>query len=254
MLSEKNKHPRDERIQFIEETHSYVVDGSSAGIISTTTLIHEHFPKFDATRVLRMMRNKSEKYPGMSDQQIKESWEQNGKKASGSGTKMHKMIENFYNDIKNNEEDCKLKEYTFFLDFDREVRVAKKFEPYRTEWSIFDGDIDLAGQLDMLYKREDGTFALYDWKRVKDIKTDNQYEKGLGKLKHLPHCNYYHYSLQLNVYKKILETRYDIIVSEMMLVVLHPDNDTYKLHEVFDMGMEIDYIFQHRHKDINGLL
>jgi len=251
LLSQKNVHPRDERIQFIEETHKYIVDGSSDGIISVTTLIHEHFPKFDATKVLKMMRNKHEKYPGLSDEQIKESWEKNGKQASGQGTKMHKMIENYYNDIKNDEKDCELIEYKYFLSFDSEVRQKKGFVPYRTEWSIFDGDLDLAGQLDMLYKKDDGTYALYDWKRVKEIKTDNSYEKGLGKLKHLPHCNYYHYSLQLNVYKRILEKRYDMKITEMILVVLHPDNDNYKLHEVFEMNMEIDYIFGHRHDEIN---
>ena len=251
MLSEQNKHPRDDRIHFIEETHKYLVDGSSDGIISVTTLIHEHFPKFDAMKVLKMMRNKSEKYPGMTDLEIKQSWEENGKKASGNGTKMHKMIENYYNGIENNEEDCKSKEFTYFLKYDEEVRKKKNMIPYRTEWSIFDGDLDLAGQLDMLYKKEDGTYGLYDWKRVKEIKTDNSYEKGLGRLKHLPHCNYYHYSLQLNVYKRILEKRYDLKISEMVLVVLHPDNDSYKLHEVFEMDMEIDYIFQHRHDEIN---
>ncbi len=249
LLSEKNKHIRDERIQFVEETHSYLVDGTSDGIISVTTLIHHHFPKFDADSVLKKMKNKKEKYPGMTDTEIKKSWDENGKKASASGTKTHKMIENYYNRIENDKEDEKSKEYLHFLKFDKEIREKKGFVPYRTEWSIFDGLIDLAGQLDMLYEKEDGTYALYDWKRVKDIKKENAYENGLGKLKHLPHCNYSHYSLQLNVYKRILETRYEMIVSEMCLVVLHPDNETYILEPVYEMKDEIDYVFKHREEN-----
>ena len=252
MLSLINSHERDDRISFHEDTHTYVVDGTSDGIISTTSLIHEHFPKFDALSVVKKMKNKKEKYPGLSDKQIIESWTQNGKKASGQGTKIHKMIENYYNGIKNEDNDVLLKEYQYFLTFDEEVCKKRKFVPFRTEWSIFDGSIDLAGQLDMLYKKNDGTYALYDWKRVKEIKTDNQYENGLGKLKHLPHCNYSHYSLQLNVYKRILETRYDILVSEMMLVIIHPDNESYLLKKVVELKDEIDYVFGHRKISINS--
>lgn len=247
-LSEKNKHERDERISFDEKTHTYYVDGSSDGIVSTTTLIHHHFPKFDADKVLKLMKNKSEKYPGMTDEQIKNTWASNGKNASGNGTKMHKMIENFYNGIKNDEEDEKSKEFQYFLSFNETIKDT--FEPYRTEWSVFDGLIDLAGQIDMLYKKKDGTFALYDWKRVKEIKKDNVYEKGLGKLNNLDHCNYVHYSLQLNIYKRILETRYDISVSEMALVVLHPDNNNYILEKVKDMSKYIDIIFKERKEEI----
>lgn len=250
ILSEKNKHFRDERISFDEATHTYYVDGLCEGIISTTTLIHHHFPKFDADKVLKMMKNKSEKYRGMTDQEIKNSWTNNGKIASGSGTKMHKMIENFYNQIENDKEDEKSKEFQYFLTFNEEVVKKENFEPYRTEWSVFDGLIDLAGQIDMLYKKKDGTFALYDWKRVKEIKKENNYEKGLGKLNKLDHCNYNHYSIQLNVYKRILETRYDIKVSEMVLVVLHPENDNYILEKVKDMGKYIDIIFKERKEEI----
>ena len=45
LLSQKNKHERDDRITFDENTHTYYVDGSSEGIVSVTTLIHHHFPK-----------------------------------------------------------------------------------------------------------------------------------------------------------------------------------------------------------------
>jgi len=65
-------------------------------------------------------------------------------------------------------------------------------------------------------------------------------------MRHLDHCNYSHYSLQLNVYKRILETRYDLFVSEMFLVILHPDNDSYLLEEVFEMKKEIDILFKER--------
>jgi hypothetical protein len=250
ILSEQNKHERDERISFDEKTHTYFIDGSSDGIISVTTLIHNHFPKFNSDKILKLMKNKKEKYPNMTDEQIKKQWLENGKNASENGTKLHKMIENHYNKIKNKKEDEIMKEFQHFLSFNK--TIEKKFKPYRTEWSVFDGSLDLAGQIDMLYQKMDGTYALYDWKRVKEIKKENSFEKGLGYLSDLDHCNYIHYSIQLNIYKRILETRYDIKVSEMCLVILHPDNQTYILESVNDMSNYIDIIFSERQKEINS--
>lgn len=244
ILSQKNKHERDDRISFDEKTHTYYIDGSSDGIVSVTTLIHHHFPKFDSDKVLKLMKNKKEKYPNMSDEQIKKSWADNGKIASGNGTKLHKMIENYYNNIPNNRDDEKITEFQYFLKFNESVK--DRFIPYRTEWSVFDGSLDLAGQIDMLYKKTDGTYALYDWKRIKDLKKDNVYEKGLGKLYKLDHCNYIHYSIQLNIYKRILETRYGLKVTEMCLVVLHPENDGFIVEKVNDMESFINIIFEER--------
>jgi ATP-dependent exoDNAse (exonuclease V) beta subunit len=246
MLSDIHRHERDKRISFDEPTHTYYVDGSSAGLVSTTTFIHHNFPVFDSHSILKKMKNKSEKYPGMTDKQIKESWDKNGKLASAQGTALHKMIENFYNNIE--QPTPYPKEFTYFLAFHETVK--DRLTPYRTEWSIFDGLIDLAGQLDMLYLKKDGTYALYDWKRVKEIKKENKYEKGLGSMSHLDHCNYNHYSLQLNVYKRILETRYDLVITEMFLVILHPENENYILEEVFEMRKEIDVLFTEREKSI----
>lgn len=249
LLSQINKHERDDRISFDEKTHTYYVDGSSDGIVSVTTLIHHHFPKFDCNKVLKLMKNKSEKYPNMTDEQIKKLWSENGKLASGNGTKLHKMIENYYNSIENDTNDEKMKEFQHFIRFNQ--RIKDKFIPYRTEWSIFDGSIDLAGQIDMIYRKNDGTFALYDWKRIKELKKDNGFEKGLGRLSNLDHCNYIHYSIQLNIYKRILETRYNMKISEMCLVILHPENENYILEEVKDMSKTIDIIFKEREIEIN---
>ena len=160
LLQKKNYHPRDERITFHEKTHTYEVDGSSDGIISVTTFIHSYFPHFDADRVIKKMKNKKEKYPNMTDDQIKKEWNENGKRASEQGTHMHRQIELFYNNEKNDIIDNPSIELNYFSKFNEDIVKNRCLEPFRTEWSIFDGDIDLAGQLDMLYKKDDGTFAL----------------------------------------------------------------------------------------------
>ena len=40
----------------------------------------------------------------------------------------------------------------------------------------------------------------------------------------IPDTNYWHYALQLNIYKYILEKKYNKQVTDMYLVILHPNN------------------------------
>jgi hypothetical protein len=87
----------------------------------------------------------------------------------------------------------------------------------------------LAGSIDMIYYRKsDGKYVVYDWKRSKDIKTHNDYETGYAPVDHLPNTNYWHYTLQLNVYKWFLETFYGLEVADLYLIILHPDNTNYR--------------------------
>lgn len=246
MLQSLNPHPRDARIQFVEDTHTYFIDGSSDGITSTTTFIHSFFPHFNADMVLSKMKNKSQKYPGMSDAEIKEMWSKSGQEASKLGTKLHALIESFYNREFLSDDDQKTKEFSHFLSFHNEIIEKNGYLPYRTEWSIFDESIKLAGQADMLYKRPDGTLALFDWKRIKELKLDNPWEKGYGPCSKLDHCNRVHYFIQLNIYKRLLESLYDVKVTEMKLVILHPENDFYIIHPVPELSNLVDELFKTR--------
>ena len=60
-----------------------------------------------------------------------------------------------------------------------------------------------------------------------NISQKMDFEKGFPPVEHLPNSNYWHYSLQLNIYKKILEKNYDKVIDEMYLLSLHPNNSGY---------------------------
>ena len=49
-----------------------------------------------------------------------------------------------------------------------------------------------------------------------------------------------------------MQTRYDIHVSEMFLVALHPDNESYRLIEVGDMSDYVNKIFKERYDSIRN--
>jgi hypothetical protein len=232
-LAIKNRHPRDLCIEFDEPTHRYTVNGTSAGWSSCTGFLHSFFPHFDPDGTIRKMM-KSPKWPqskyyGMSAADIKAQWSNSGKDASEAGTAMHLGIEMFHNSAEHLIDPAAKDsvEWRYFQNYWKEC--GEDLEPYRTEWEVWSEEHKLAGSIDMIYRRKsDGKFVIYDWKRSKDIKTANDFESGYPPLNHLPNCNYWHYTLQLNVYKWFLETFYGLEVAELYLIILHPDNTNYR--------------------------
>ena len=54
-LARINAHPRDERITFDEESHTYTIDGSREGWISCTQFIHGFYEEFNADATIKKM-------------------------------------------------------------------------------------------------------------------------------------------------------------------------------------------------------
>ena len=250
-LALKHRHPRDNLIHFDEPTHIYTVKGSSKGICSITTFLHQFFPHFDPDVVIpKMMKSKNwpnSKWFGMSAAAIKAAWSANGKESSEAGTAMHLGIEMVMNGAEAIVEDS-IKasiEWRYFWNYWRDD--CKIWEPWRTEWEVWDEDLKLSGSVDMIYRnKKDGTFAVYDWKRAKEIKMENTFEGGYGPVSHLPNCNYWHYTLQLNLYRWLLEKHYGVVVSEMALVVIHPNNKNFKRYKLNRLEDEIEGVIEAR--------
>lgn len=255
-LAVLNKHPRDDRISFHEETHTYTIDGSKEGWVSCTGFLHGFFEEFDADAVIsKMMTSKrwpQNKYYGMTVDEIKAQWDKNRDEASAAGTRMHLDIEHYYNaapigNLAADEwEPNPGPEWDYFQAFERKWRIPKGYEPLRTEWLVFKEDIKLAGSIDMVFQKPDGTLAIYDWKRAKEMKYENDWQSGKPPVDHLPDTNYWHYSLQLNVYRTVLEELYGATVSELALVVLHPDNSSFRVIMVNRMEDEVAAMFEAR--------
>ena len=247
-LSIKHPHPLDERIKFDEPTHTYTIDGD-AGYMSVTTWVHSHFSKFDSDKIIdKMMTGRnwsSSKYFGKSKDEIKMMWEENRDLAAKSGTELHLDIEKFYN----NETHSNISlEYQQFSNFVKDSSLT----PYRTEWTIFDKELKIAGSIDITFILPDGTLMIYDWKRSKGIIRNSPYEtySTTECITHLPDTNFWHYALQLNMYKTILERNYDKKIGKLCLVCLHPDQKTYKIFDVPELDYEISELINVRKKQI----
>lgn len=243
-LAKENPHPRDEHIEFDEPSHTYTIDGDS-DYTSVTTWNHSHFKHFDADKIIANMMNSpnwpNSKYYGQTPEEIKAGWEKNRDEAATAGTKMHLDIEKYYNGM---EVENDSKEYSQFLEYLKD----HPFKPYRTEWTVWDKELKLAGSIDMVYENPDGTLMIYDWKRSKGIVRNKQWEEysTTKEISHIPDTNFWHYALQLNTYKALLEKNYGKKVTKLCLVCLYPTQRTYKLYEVPELCEEITELFKIR--------
>jgi len=281
-LKNKYSHPRDENILFDEPTHKYtILTDIESKYTSVTTWNHSHFPHFDADDIItKMMNGKNwnpkNKYWGQTPEQIKDLWKKNGESVSGAGTDLHfdiecfmnydlspkdqpithqDLLDHYYEKYQDSAPPNESEEWGFFLEF---AKAFPDLKPYRTEWTVYNEDLKLSGSIDMVYENpEDDTLSIYDWKRAKEIAKTSGFNKYATTecINYLPDTNFWHYSLQLNTYKAILEAKYGKKIRDLYLVRLHPNNTkkTFDLIKCADLSEEIRELFEYRKEQLKQL-
>lgn len=253
----------DAHLDFDQKQHVYFLDGKKLQG-SSTGFIHSFFEHFDADAVIQKMRankqkwNPKNKYFYMTDDQIKALWSGGGSEAAQMGTRMHLLIEWFYNDLVTERQLVALKREDIdqFLEFHREVVLKKEWEPFRTELRAYSEKHLLAGSVDMIFKqKKDGRLIIVDWKRSKEIKEWSVYKKrGKPPLEHMDDCNYNHYSLQLNLYQWFLEHKTEHKIAALYLAIFHPNQTKYNLIAVPPLQHEIEQMLLCREISVNQVL
>lgn len=276
VLSVMNAHPRDQLITFYEEGHKYIIHlEPNVVYTSVTAWVKQHFEEFDADKTIQKMMLKNSwkeghKYWGLTPEQIKALWNANRDAVSGAGTDLHYEIECFHNDkrfqfVYTNKELYEMYmahrakelpqmslEWRYFIEF---IKDHPELKPYRTEWIVFNEDIRISGSIDMVYENPDGTLSIYDWKRAKQITRVNMFNRfaTTSAICHFHDTNFWHYALQLNIYKYILESKYDKTIKELFLVRLHPDAEekSYELIQLPILTNEIALLVDERIKQLS---
>jgi ATP-dependent exoDNAse (exonuclease V) beta subunit len=213
------------------------------------------FPPYNLEKVLEntiksdKMSNPNYKYYGKTKEQISEEWEKNRIEKSGAGTKTHFNIECYYNNIEVEDDSV---EFQYFKNF---LKDYPELEAYRTEWCVYYEEVKLSGSIDMVFRdKNTGEYLIYDWKRVKEIEYENSYGKTaiVDCIKEITDTNYWHYSIQLNIYRKILQDKYDMKITGLFLVVLHPNNPckTYERLDVPFLDKEIEDLWEYRKEQL----
>ncbi len=240
-----NMNFRDKRIKYYSESHVYTIDGIP--VPSVTTVISRFFTEFDAFGKASGLSTRNPLY-GLPPEEIVKIWKDKGMKAANKGTFLHEQIANYYL----GEPYIETEEFYQFLNF---VNDHKNLKPFRSEWRIFDETYNIAGTIDLLVKNENGSFDIYDWKRSKKvidpfngkaIEIDRWGNKGIGILQHIDDTSFNHYKLQQNLYRHILEKRYNLKIENMYLIVMHTDQGYSNYHKVKVpyLSTEIENILQ----------
>lgn len=207
-------------IAFEPDTHTYTVDGRV--FTSVTTLLSTWFAKFDADKVIARMNPPN-------PVELKAEWEEKGRIAAEMGTQLHASIEAYF---KGTPHPLDTVEYGYFQDF----LANNALHTFQVEWRLYHEPTLLIGTIDYVAKREDGTLDLYDWKRSSEL------TKGFGRclipeLSHIPDSKYWKYTLQLNLYRFLVEEN-GYKVNKMYIVCFHPVNSGFQKLEVQEIDVK----------------
>ena len=235
---------------FYESTHQYFYYDKPVKQ-SVTQFIEQFFEPFDKIKA-------SEKYAkkhNLSQEDVLADWEKKGNISTISGTIIHKYLEDYARGkvfdidytpatVLNIENDVRervahlLKQAKQFHD-----DTLNKLIPIQCEYTVGIEDM-LAGNIDLLcWNVKLGEFQIWDYKNLKEFTSYNKYKKkALKEFSQYDDCHLTHYSVQLNLYKNILERKLGIKIGGCYLAHFSNTGNEYKIYECFDLQNECNQI------------
>lgn len=244
-------------LKYFDEPHKYYVDNDE--YISVTTLIHKYQEKFDKDYWSKIKANQF----GLNQYEILRAWKFINNKGTMKGSIIHDYAENlFLNKIFKYPEDEIINQFGFDP-IRKEYEITKthvdlfykhslnKLIPIKTELVIRDKKIMVAGMLDMLfYNVKAKEFQIWDHKTNKNFSL-NSNRKLIDILYMLDDCDLNIYSLQLELYKRIILRNTNIKLGKSYVVWYSHNNPSYKIIETKDMSYYIDLIINDRINNLN---
>lgn len=217
-----------------EENHIYLINGKShvdLGYLSVTRFIEQFFESFNPDEIInkyydKWQENSHPKYANMSKEEIATSWVEKGKQASSRGTEMHAVFEDYVNDV---EVDNSLEELPAFLKwYEGEV-----LEPFRTEYTVYGGDEKIVGNIDFIYQNKSGDMCVVDYKRA-DVPNSFSFGKFCTGI-NLPDNKKSKNTVQLNIYKYLLEKYYGLEIIHIYNLYIKEDKCEFVEQKIIDM-------------------
>lgn len=239
---------QDDNLSFEPHEHVYLYGGHTQ-LRAVSNIIDDFFEPFDSLGLSERVAIRD----GLEQCEVLEDWDCKGLESREIGTFLHAQIEAYLTgkdiitstkfiycgEYININKDVSIQtELTYFKSFLKENMLT----PFRSEWHICDTNLGIAGTIDLL-SRNGSDYDIYDWKRSRKASPDETiWRFGKNGLEHIPDINFYHYALQQNLYRYILEKNYGINVSNMYIVVFHSQFDNYLKYQIPKMDMEIQVI------------
>lgn len=240
-------------VTFFDVPHKYFLDGKE--LISVTTLIHKYQEDFKEDFWAEIKGRKHDLKPS----QVKRAWRFINKKGTIKGSGIHDYAENKF---LNKEFEYPLQKILNVFGFDPvlpEYLISKKHVdkfyddvhgkliPIKTEYVVYDRESLIGGMLDMLfYNVKVGEFQIWDWKTNKDFSREEKGRHLLEDLYMIEDCDLEVYSLQLSLYKYIIEKNTGIKLGKSYIVWFSHKNSTYEIIETKDRSAYAELIVNNR--------
>ena len=204
-------------ISLEKDEHVYTLDKSDIKFTSVTSFIAEFFEEFDSVKIATKLVTKIPKYGAFTVEELINKW----KAAADHGTKVHDEIEEY---ILNKSQPKEIKAIHGINWLEKHLDTGKHI--VYTEKIIYSEELKLAGSVDLIIKNtETNEYTIIDWKTNEKI-TTSSYKNQMGThsiTSDIEHCKYSIYSLQLSLYRYILEKYYGLNIIRQLIVHLKED-------------------------------
>lgn len=214
-----------DHIKFRESDHSYHVAKDKKYTGATTFLKCVKEP-FDEAKWLPIKA----RHNGIKPWEMKQQWKKKADDSIIKGKAVHYYLEMLWN---NKIVDCPSKSARqFYMDYKDKVTLL------RSEFLLCDDDIEVASQIDALFVDREGRVIIADYKTNGDFTMESKY-KLLSPCQDLMACKYHEYSLQVSLYKHMLN-KAGMTVDDMWIIWIHDTG--YEVIKALDLTTHIHKI------------
>lgn len=267
-------------IKFYEAPHAYFMGDEQ--MISVTTLLGRFRSEFEYDKLLGLSAQKAIRERvgvGQEDldeikEELAEEWVFENRHACYEGTTVHSYAENllaskiFEPNISGFEYDevrgADKKHYSGIVsysqiedtcavmkshvdDFYNDYIMSGKLIPIKSEMILGNTELKISGMADQLfYNTETETLQIWDWKTNKEFRRTSEYgQMLLHCLNHLEECQMNEYSVQLHIYKHIVEKSTNLkLDADCYIVWFNELNPSYEVIKCKDMRKEVVDVFE----------
>jgi len=239
-------------LTYFDEPHEYYVGKQK--FVSVTTLIHKYVEEFDEDKWSKI---KADEYK-LKQREIIRAWKFINRKGTMKGSIIHDYAENLF---LNKVFKYPIEEIIAEFGFDpikQEYDITKKHVhdfyndcfgkliPVKTELVVYDPESMIAGMIDMLfYNVRKKEYQLWDWKTNKAFSRESD-RYMLDELFTIQDCDMNTYSLQLSLYKYIIEKTTSIKLGDSHIVWFSHNNEKYEIIKTNDMSYFVELIVNKR--------
>jgi len=244
MIHKTSIHPSKKTIIFEEDRHLYYTsDNPDRFFTSGTTFLHHFTETFDKDRISKSYAKKH----NLNQSDVLEQWETKARVSRENGTQVHATLENLFLGktvmiSKDNDRVAAMQKSGIQLFSD----LQSKYKLIEAEKIVADLQNRIAGMVDLIGIKQDGTIVILDYKTNEKITYENNFQTLKYPVNHLQDTSFNQYTLQLNIYQNIMISQgYFPQNTPYERFILHIRPDGYEIIECPDRQFDVSKMLEH---------